>query len=191
MTNIRTDAKPETVIDALTLGFSADPIMRWLFRQASAYLEHFPTTLRLFGGAAFSTGTALSTQNGEAAALWLPPDAHPDVEGLTELFETVLSEPVLKDAYKNFETMDELHPDEPCWHLAFVATDPAARGRGYGSALIDHFLPQCDAEGSIAYLENTNPANTSLYKRHGFRVIGEIQSGQAPAMLAMLREPRH
>jgi ribosomal protein S18 acetylase RimI-like enzyme len=86
--------------------------------------------------------------------------------------------------------MDEIHPAEPCWHLAFVATDPVARGRGHGSALISHVLPRCDAEGCVAYLENTNPANTAFYRRHGFEVVGEIQAGAAPPMVGMLREPR-
>ena len=30
------------VFDALTLAFSADPIMRWLFPNPSKFLKHFP-----------------------------------------------------------------------------------------------------------------------------------------------------
>ena len=190
MTTIRTDATPKHIIDVLTLGFSADPIMRWLYPEPHVYLEHFPTILNLFGGAAFDNETALSVSDGGAAAMWLPPDSHPDGDGLVAHFEAVLSSEVLKDASKVSEIMDEIHPDEPCWHLAFVATDPVSRGKGYGSALIDHVLPRCDAERKIAYLENTNPANTALYQRHGFQVVGEIQAGQSPPMYAMQRDPR-
>ena len=190
MTIIRTDATPEIVINALTLGFSADPFMRWLYPQPHDYLLHFPSTLKLFGGVAFDNETALCAENGRAAALWLPPETHPDGGGLMELFQATLSKDVLNDAFKVFEKMDQIHPDEPCWHLAFVEADPSMRGKGYGSALIEHLLPRCDAEGKIAYLENTNPANTSFYQRHGFRVIGEIQAGSAPPMVAMQRDPR-
>lgn len=190
MATIETNATPKHIIDVLTLGFCADPIMRWLYPEPHVYLEHFPTTVKLFGGAAFANETALSVSDGGAAAMWLPPDSHPDGDGISALFEAVLPSDVLDDAYKNFEIMEKMHPDEPCWHLAFVATDPVSRGRGYGSALIDHLLPRCDAEQKVAYLENTNPSNTALYQRHGFQVIGEIQAGKAPSMYAMRRDPR-
>jgi ribosomal protein S18 acetylase RimI-like enzyme len=189
MAIITTDEAEDHILGTLTLGFSTDPIMRWLYPQANSYLENFPETLKLFGAPAFSNKTALSAGNGAAAAVWLPPDTHPDGDGLMKLFESVLSKDVLEDAYKVFEIMDELHPDEPCWHLAFVATDPASRGKGYGSALIDYILPRCDAEKKLAYLENTNPANTGFYERHGFEVLGEIQAGKAPPMYAMQRKP--
>lgn len=189
MKGVQTEPRQRTVIDALTVGFSADPVMRWLFPKPEDYLRHFPQTLRLFGGEAFANETALATGEGAAAAMWLPPGAHPDDEGLMAHFEATLSDDVLKDAYAVFEIMDEIHPEEPCWHLAFVATDPVHRGQGLGSQLISHFLPRCDADGKPAYLENTNPANTPLYERHGFQVIGEIQTGAAPAMVAMRRDP--
>lgn len=190
MATITTDQAQDRILSTLTLGFSADPIMRWLFPQADTYLKYFPEALKLFGGAAFDNNTALNADNGAAAALWLPPDTHPDGDGLMKLFESVLSKETLEDAYKVFEIMDEIHPDEPCWHLAFVATDPSWRGKGYGSALIDFILPRCDAEQKPAYLENTNPANTSFYQRYGFEVLGEIQAGNAPPMNAMRRDPR-
>ncbi|MEW6149322.1 MAG: N-acetyltransferase, partial [Pseudomonadota bacterium] len=42
-------------------------------------------------------------------------------------------------------------------------------------------------EGIAAYLESSNPRNISLYKRHGFKIIGEIQHGTSPTMTPMLR----
>ena len=186
---ISNEATETQVITALTLGFCTDPVMRWLFPDPVTYLNAFPRTLELFGGAAFENGTALLTKDHRAAAMWLPPGAHPDGDGLMAHFEATLAPDVLRDAYKVFERIDELHPTEPCWHLAFVATDPAVRGKGHGSALIDHILPRCDQEGVIAYLENTNLANTGFYRRHGFEVIGEIDAGDAPPMVAMQRDP--
>ena len=189
MTGVRCDANPEDIIHVLTLGFCADPVMRWLYPQPHSYLAQFPIALRLFGGAAFDNETALSTTVGCAAALWLPPNTHPDGEGLMAHFEATLTEDVLEDAYKVFEIMDKIHPVEPCWHLAFVAADPSCRGKGYGSALVDHVLLKCDADRTTAYLENTNPANTRFYQSRGFQIIGEIQAGKAPPMQAMLRNP--
>jgi len=190
MTVITTDAPPQHIIDSLTLGFAADPVMRWLFPEPHPYLAHFPTVLELFGGAAFTEKTAFMTHDGNAAAMWLAPGSHPDGDGLMALFEETLAPRTFKDAAQCFEIMDALHPDEPVWHLAFVAADPTVRGQGLGSALINHVLPRCDAEQTVAYLENTNPANTALYERHGFKVIGEIQAGHSPAMQGMRRDPR-
>lgn len=70
-----------------------------------------------------------------------------------------------------------------------MGVDPALQGKGYGSALLNHALQQCDQEGCLAYLESSNPRNIPLYQRHGFRIIGEIQSGTSPTMAAMLRAP--
>ena len=71
MATITTDEAQDFILDTLTLGFSSDPVMRWLYPSPSSYLEHFPETLKLFGGSAFSNKTALSAGNGAAAALWL------------------------------------------------------------------------------------------------------------------------
>ncbi|MEM1163542.1 MAG: N-acetyltransferase [Pseudomonadota bacterium] len=186
----QTSAANDAVLHALTLGFSSDPIMRWIYPDPGTYLTAFPQVLRLFGGAAFTGDTAFLSDDHRAAAMWLAPGAHPDEEGLMAHFEATLAEDVLTDAFTMFEAMDKLHPSEPCWHLAFVATDPGARGRGLASSLIEKGLTRCDAEGKIAYLENTNPHNVGLYRRHGFEVIGEINVGDAPPLICMLREPR-
>ena len=35
-----------------------------------------------------------------------------------------------------------------------------------------------------------SPTNRLFYERHGFRVLGEIRSGDSPPVFPMLREPR-
>lgn len=97
---------------------------------------------------------------------------------------------MLEDIFSLFEQMDKFHPDEPCWHLAFIAVDPAQQGNGLGSALLEHTLASCDKDHKLAYLESTNPANLPLYLRYGFEVIGDIQAGASPPMFPMIREPR-
>jgi hypothetical protein len=39
-------------------------------------------------------------------------------------------------------------------------------------------------------LESTNEANLTLYQRHGFELVGNIQAGSSPSMFPMIREPR-
>ena len=190
MIKISTKADKARVIDTIVLAFSADPILRWAFPEARQFLSTFPTVMQLFGGKAFEHESAYHIDGFAGAALWLPPEIHPDEEGLTTLFQDEMDGPMLEDISSLFEQMDEFHPDEPCWHLAFIAVDPAHQGNGYGSTLLEHTLRPCDKDKKLAYLESTNPANLSLYQRHGFEVIGNIQAGSSPPLFPMIREPR-
>jgi len=76
-------------------------------------------------------------------------------------------------------------------YLAFLGTTPAHQGRGHGGELLARSSEACDHRGLPAYLENSNPANTSLYERFGFEVVLEwALPGRGPPMLGMVRRPR-
>jgi ribosomal protein S18 acetylase RimI-like enzyme len=94
------------------------------------------------------------------------------------------------DMERVFAQMETHHPSEPCWYLPLIGVDPHSQGRGYGSALLRHTLQQCDRDRMPAYLESSNPRNIPLYQRHGFEIIGAIQSGTSPTIVPMLRRPR-
>ena len=174
-------------LSGLTLGFAADPFVRWLFPEPEAFLTHFPRVANFFGGRAFEQGGAYRNEDFTAAALWLPPNVHPDEERLAACFEETVA-PEKHDAlFATFEQMDRYHPAEPCWHLAFIAVDPARQGKGVGSALLAESLRQCDKDGLPAYLESTNAANLSLYRRHGFEQTGVIEAEGAPPLFPMFR----
>ena len=96
----------------------------------------------------------------------------------------------LDDLLATFEKMDEWNPDEPHWYLPLIGVEPNAQGRGLGGALMRHAVARCDQEDAVAYLESSNPRNISLYERHGFEVMGEIQVGSAPRVTPMVRHPR-
>jgi GNAT superfamily N-acetyltransferase len=177
-------------ISALVLAFVRDPVVRWLYPEPEAYLSHFPGFARAFGGAAFASGTAWISDDLGGAAMWLPSGVHPDGKALaSHLFGTVEESrhPTLRDV---LEQMDEHHPEEPHWYLPIIGVDAAHQGKGLGAKLLQAALARCDDEGRIAYLESSIPANVPLYERHGFRVVAEIQSGDAPPILPMLRPAR-
>ena len=88
------------------------------------------------------------------------------------------------------EQMEAAHPKGPHWHLAFIGVDPAHQGRGIGAALLRHTLARVDEDHLPSYLESSNPANISLYRRHGFEVVREIRVGGAPLVTPMIRDPR-
>lgn len=178
------------IVDVITLAFSTDPMARWAYPNSQQYLEYFPNFIRLFGGRAFETETAYYINSFSAAALWLAPGTTPDEDALLALVENTVSKNLRDDMFAVFEQMGEFHPAEPHWYLPLIGVDPTQQSKGYGTLLMKHALAVCDRDRLPAYLESSNPRNVTLYLRHGFKIVGTIQSGSSPAMFAMLRQPR-
>jgi ribosomal protein S18 acetylase RimI-like enzyme len=179
-----------SVIDVVVLAFSTDPAARWLYRDPHQYLTHFPSFVRAFGGNAFAHGSAYYIDGYAGAALWLPPDIHPDEDTLIGLFQRTVAARDQGTMFAIFEQMGRYHPDEPHWYLPLIGVDPSQQGKGYGSALLKHTLMPCDRDHTCAYLESSNPKNIPLYERHGFELLGTIQVGTSPPIFPMLRKPR-
>jgi len=177
-------------IGILTLAFSVDPMARWSLPDPAKYLATFSSIAKAFGGNAFEMNTAYISSNLAGVAIWLPPGASPDEESLMRLFNENTSDSIKKDMHGIFEQMEKFHPTEPHWYLPMIGVDPIHQGSGIGSALMMEALKAVDRDGLIAYLESSNPKNISLYQRHGFEVIGEIQSGSSPILRPMLRKAR-
>jgi GNAT superfamily N-acetyltransferase len=179
-----------SAIDVLTLAFSGDPMARWSLPNVSKYLAIFSSITKAFGAKAFGRGTAYIADDFAGAALWLPPGVKPDEKTLKRLFDENVGDDVKKDMPGIFEQMEKFHPAEPHWYLPMIGVDPAFQGAGVGSALMTEALKAVDRDGLLAYLESSNQRNISLYERHGFEVIGEIQSGSSPVVRPMLRSAR-
>lgn len=188
--HVATATDQALVIDVLTLAFAMDPMARWSLPGAATYLRAFPPITRAFGGNAFGKGTAYMTAGATGAALWLPPGVNSDEAALTRLFNENTPDHIKADMQVIMEHMEKFHPAEPHWYLPMIGVDPAHQGAGIGSALMTEALKAVDRDGIIAYLESSNPRNISLYQRHGFEIIGEIQSGSSPVLRPMIRKPR-
>ena len=187
---IATASDEAPAIDVVVLAFSTDPAARWTWPDPQQYLTHFPPFVEAFGGKAFAHGSAYYVDGYAGAALWLPPDVHPDEDALTTLLQRTVPEQKLKDVFAAFEQMARYHPSEPHWYLPLIGVDPFHQGKGYGAALMQHALIPCDRDRTLAYLESTNPKNISLYERHGFELLGTIQVGASAPLFPMLRKPR-
>lgn len=179
-----------SIIDVLVRANSADPAARWVWPDSQQFLLHFPSFVRAFGGKAFAHGSAYYVDGYVGAALWLPPNVHPDENALTALLQRTVSDQIQKDVVTVFEHMGRYHPNEPHWYLPLMGVDPSQQNKGFGSALLQHTLIQVDRDNHLAYLESSNPRNISLYKRHGFDLLGTIQIGTSPSIAPMLRRPR-
>jgi ribosomal protein S18 acetylase RimI-like enzyme len=178
------------VIDALKLAFVADPATRWVWPDPQKYLSHFSSFAKAFGGKAFACESAHYVGNYSGAALWLPPNVHPDVDQLIELLQSSGSDEAKKDGPEVFEKMSSYHPNEPHWYLPLLGVDPLHHGKGLGSALMQHAIVKCDQDNKFAYLESSNPKNIPFYERHGFELLGTIQVNTSPSIFPMLRKPR-
>lgn len=178
-----------SAIDILVLAFSADPVARWIWPDPQQYQMHFPSFIKAFGGEAFAHGSAYYVAD-YAAALWLPPNAQPDEDALTSIFQRTVSEQIQKDVFTVFDQMGRYHPSEPHWYLPLMGVDPLRQGKGFGSVLLQYMLTQCDRVNKLAYLESSNPRNIPFYERHGFELLGTVQAGSSPPIFPMLRSPR-
>lgn len=184
------DDKAAAAIGVITLAFSTDPVARWMYPHPDHYLQYFPLFIRAFAGKSFDQGTAYLAPDAGGAALWFGPHTEPDEDALIGLFWSTTSDAVQKDLFPIFEQMGEFHPTHAHWYLPMIGVEPSSQGKGVGSALLQHSLANCDADGLPAYLESSNPRNIPLYERFGFEVIGEIRSGDAPPLHPMIRQPQ-
>jgi ribosomal protein S18 acetylase RimI-like enzyme len=185
-----TASDQDQTIATVVLAFTADPMARWSYPDPHQYLKYFPDLVRAVGGKAFEHSAAYYVDGFPGAALWLPPDVHPQENELIALAKRTVSEQNQEAVFSIFEQMGSYHPAEPHWYLPFIGVDPARQGNGYGSALMEYALIRCDRENKLAYLESSNPRNIPLYKRHGFELLGTIQVGSSPPLFPMLRRPR-
>ena len=182
-------ADEAAAIATLTLAFAGDPATRWTWPDSQDYLSAFPRFAKAFGGAAFVKGSAHLIGDHAGAALWLPPGVEADDAALGDLMRTTASPPSMVDGAQVMQQMAGYHPREPHWYLPLIGIDPKHQGRGLGGALLDHGLEICDRDGALAYLESSNPRNVPLYQRHGYEIMGRIQFGSSPTLVAMLRRP--
>ena len=183
-------SEEDAVTAVLALAFSADPGARWAWPDPQEYVRHFSGFVKAFGGKAFTHGSAYYVDGYEGAALWLPPNVHPDDEALDALLRRSTSEQTHKDLAAVFEQMARYHPDAPHWYLPLIGVDPFRQGKGVGHALMQHALAACDRDNAAAFLESTNPRNVTLYERHGFEVLATVQVGSSPSVFPMRRKPR-
>jgi len=85
-----------------------------------------------------------------------------------------------------------LHPAQPYWYLEVVGVDPAARGLGIGTRLLEPVLALADETGQPYYLETMTERNVGWYRGLGFEVMeaGVRFVPGGPPDWTMMRPPR-
>ena len=176
----------EQVKAVLTLGFSSDALLRWVFPDASSYLKCFDVWMEEFSKIAFENNIVYSEENLFGSSLWHPPGVEFDNSVLESTFEYIPEDRV-EVVIKFFEEFEKYHPDD-AWYLPFIAVDPSHQRKGIGSFLLKEALKMIDEKGDRAYLEASNESNKALYERHGFVEIGRVQFEDSPPAFPMIRE---
>lgn len=177
----------DRLVAPIVLAFSTDPFVRWLLPASRQFLTFFPQITRLHAERTAAHGGAYVRSDGCGAALWYPPNVHPDGEALGH----VLHEAGILDIISRiFERVAEYEPPAEHWYLRQIGVDPRLQRTGHGSALIKAALAEIDRCEQIAYLEATSRASKAFYQRHGFTTLGEVQVGDAPPLWPMVRQRR-
>ena len=182
------DAAEATAI--LSDGFSADPVMVWMYGDEVS--RALPVMFRFMLGEALIPVGATYLDD-KCCAVWTPPGVDPwaSNEELGGRFLTTMTEAVSADALDRLmmlsDITDRVHPREPHWYLGLLATRRGAQGSGAGSRVLTRTLALVDAAGLPAYLESTNPRNVPFYERHGFAVTGEEVLPDGPRLTCMTR----
>ena len=184
----------------LAEAFAEDPVMSWGFREGAGHAGALKTyfthalTRQCAQHDAMFVGPDM-----KSAAIWLPPSGLASLS--LPMWRMALMLPTLLKvtgfsrlgrAAALGEAMEKHHPpDPPHWYLFFVGVAPDLRGKGVGSAILEATLGEADAAAMPAHLDNSNPKNTRLYERHGFRVVTEYRARKdAPPIWGMWRDAR-
>lgn len=181
----------------LARAFDDDPVSMYIFGRPGprrrGLRKFFGIQLnRLMAG----TGEVWTTSDRAGASLWVPPG--PVVPGgwrdllrLAPVAIDLVAGGRAGPAVRLLAEIERSRPTMAHWYLATIGTEPAAQGRGIGSALMDAVLRGVDAQGMPAYLESSKERNVPFYARYGFEVTRQLRSADgAVSLWLMWRQPR-
>ena len=187
-------ADRERILDVTTSAFVTEPAFAHFF--ADTYDVHartflgFLVDLRLAGGLVWVEevdGVVV------AVSMWDPPGG-PQLDAGTqwELWRAAADQlgPEVEarlDAYDN--AVHDLAPPGAHYYLGVIASDPQARGRGHGSAVLLPGLGAADVAGLPTYLETGTAGNVGFYARFGFDVSHELDLRDGTRIWCLTRPP--
>lgn len=184
----------DIVANVASRGFYDDPVMSWVFPDASLRPEQLTVSFRTLAARFLKRDGRIDLIDDLSVAMWLPPDPPPapapEEEDPPPPDTWHLFSGEIADRFRVLgKVMEAAHPAEPHWYLGVVATVPEEQGRGLGARILRPVLDRCDRDGVPSYLESSNPRNIPFYFRHGFVQTGEIVVPEGPTLFPMWRQP--
>lgn len=170
--------------------FRDDPVSLWCLGSPAV----IRATFTILGQSLYLPRGHCCILDDQAATMWLWPNqekalpltAQLKIAGhvLSNVSPRHLQRTLALDA-----VMVRYRPREPHMYLFAVGVASSARGKGLGGEVIREGLALADAMGVPAYLENSNPANTGLYQRLGFKALETFRARPGcPPLVAMMRQ---
>jgi GNAT superfamily N-acetyltransferase len=190
-----TEAEADRVTELFALAFYADPVWSWAFPAGEERIEHHRVWWGLYVRNAVRQGRVWTTDDGGAAAVWIPPGgselSDDDQANVEPLLRRLLGSHA-SDVLTLLHSFDANHPQHPPhYYLSLLGTHPDHRGHGKGMGLVATALERIDELGMPAFLESSNPANDPRYERLGFVRIGEFAApSDGPTVTCMWRDVR-
>lgn len=181
----------------LARSFFDDPQMSFLFPDSHTREADLQIMFGTIAAAGLRRGHTyvLADDSGSvtSAAIWSPPEieslSDDEVGPLVEVIVGRYGDEGLGRVGAMSEAMGANHPADPHLYLFIVGVDPPRQGRGLGQSMVAPTLAHCDATGTAAYLESSNPRNIGFYERLGFRTISEFHPDGGPLFTGMWRDP--
>ena len=182
-------ARPEkeSAVEVLAAAFHEYPVMRFVLSDAGVrYGESLRELIGffcesrlsrdwpLFGIRENDTLVAVAAVNG--------PERRPRPPALRAVYEALrlnLGESAIR-RLESFEAISsEAVPEEPHYYLGMIGVRPEWQKRGFAGRLLEHLHRLADADPASrgVCLSTENPANVSLYRQHGYEILGEAGVG--------------
>jgi ribosomal protein S18 acetylase RimI-like enzyme len=181
----RADITP--VVTALAAAFDGYPLTEWTVLRDRRHARRARLYFRSLVDKALAQGFAGCSDDGCAAALWVPPGRHrmswPLQLRLFSRMPHICGPRRFPSRLRAFRHLAAHHPDEPHYTLDVLGTHPSARGRGLGSALLGDGLARADADRVGTYLLTSSKAAIPFYERRDFAVKEELRlsGGASPS----------
>jgi GNAT superfamily N-acetyltransferase len=181
--------------ELLGRAFWDDPMWMWMTPVAARRRAHLGSLFAQLIRRRVREGTAWTTDDLGGAAVWAPPGQWRTRPGeqlrMARPLIRSIGPALVRSRLAALSELERVHLDEPHWYLEVLGADPARRGQGIGSALLQPVLDRCDEQGLPAYLESSKQENLAFSARFGFQALEEVRlSADCPPVWPMWRTPR-
>jgi ribosomal protein S18 acetylase RimI-like enzyme len=173
----------QTASGVLSRAFFNDPLMLYYLPDPARRARVLPYLMRVSLRYCLFYGQVFTTLGLDGMACWLPPGhTAMGILGLLRAGMGVLPPNLGWEALRRLRqvepAIDRIHRacvPGPHWYLMLLGVEPARQGQGIGGSLIALVLAKARAAGLPCYLETMTELDVAFYRKHGFKVVFEIE----------------
>ncbi len=187
-------ADREAILDVCTAAFVTEPAFAHFFNSdydshARAFLDYL-LEVRLAGGLVW---VEEANERIASVSMWDPPGGATVPQVVQDELWAKTTTAFPADTTARLDHYDEqVHAFEPKgehYYLGIIASDPNARGRGHGAAVLRPGLMAADAEGLDCFLETGTESNLGYYARFDFDITATLDLEDGTRVWCLTRPP--